>query len=70
MNAHEGRHYYLCFNLFFRYKGRELRVRHYRDGKELPWLLSDTHYDFDYQQARLLPQEVKLLPGDHLTMGN
>jgi hypothetical protein len=37
---------------------------------EQPWLLNDDNYDFSYQQTRLLHEEVKLYPGDHLTLGN
>lgn len=48
--------------------GRRLRMRHFRDGVELPWILSDDHYDFDYQQTRALEKEITILPGDHLTM--
>jgi len=47
--------------------GRKVKIRHFRDGKELPWLSYDDHYNFDYQQSRHLRTEIKLLPGDHLT---
>jgi len=47
--------------------GRKIRLRHYRNGIELPWISSDDHYDFNFQQNRLLLEEIKLLPGDHLT---
>lgn len=46
-----------------------MRLRHYRDGKELPWLSSDDNYNFDYQQNRQLLEEIKILPGDQLTYG-
>lgn len=47
--------------------GRKLKLRHYRDGNELPWLAADENYNFDYQQIRFLPEEVKIMPGDQLT---
>ncbi|PSN48351.1 MOXD1 1 protein [Blattella germanica] len=45
---------------------RKLRLRHIRNGQELPRVAEDDHYDFNYQQARVLPQEVSVLPGDEL----
>lgn len=50
--------------------GRRMRLRHYRDGKELPWLSSDDNYNFDYQQNRPILEEIKIFPGDQLTYGN
>jgi len=47
--------------------GRKLKLRHFRDGEELPWLSSDDNYNFDYQQNRPLLEEIKILPGDQLT---
>lgn len=29
--------------------GRKMRLRHIRDGKELPTILQDNHYDFNFQ---------------------
>ena len=46
--------------------GREIHVRHFRNGKELSPIASDTNYDFNYQQARILPEPVTVLPGDVL----
>ncbi|CAG0895153.1 unnamed protein product [Darwinula stevensoni] len=48
--------------------GRKMRARIFRDGQELPWILHDEHYDFDYQQSRVLREEFILLPGDHVTI--
>ncbi|CAG0895154.1 unnamed protein product [Darwinula stevensoni] len=48
--------------------GRKMKARVFRDGKELPWILHDDHYDFDYQQSRILREEFNLLPGDHVTV--
>ena len=38
--------------------GRAIRVRHIRNGIELPPILVDDSYDFNFQETRLLPQEV------------
>ncbi|KAK3914348.1 MOXD1-like protein 1 [Frankliniella fusca] len=46
--------------------GSRMELRHLRDGKELPRIAQDKHYDFNYQQARRLPREVTVLPGDEL----
>jgi len=46
-----------------------MKLRHFRNGKELPWILNDPHYDFDFQQNAHLPAEVTVLPGDQLTIG-
>lgn len=46
--------------------GRKLQLRHIRGDNELAPIAQDNHYDFNYQQSRLLPQEVKVLPGDGL----
>jgi dimethyladenosine transferase 1 len=47
--------------------GRKLKLRHFRDGQELPWVSVDDNYDFDYQQNRPLREEVKFLRGDQLS---
>ncbi|XP_063244204.1 MOXD1 homolog 1-like [Bacillus rossius redtenbacheri] len=46
--------------------GRRMRVRHLRDGQEVGVVAQDGHYDYNYQQSRLLGREVQLLPGDEL----
>ncbi|XP_018370412.1 PREDICTED: MOXD1 homolog 1 [Trachymyrmex cornetzi] len=46
--------------------GRRLGLKHIRKGKELPRIVQDNHYDFDYQQSYTLEKEVKVLPGDEL----
>ncbi|CAL4062052.1 unnamed protein product, partial [Meganyctiphanes norvegica] len=46
--------------------GRGIAVKHIRDGKELPTVLKDDHYDFNYQQNRVLKEEMTILPGDTL----
>ena len=49
--------------------GRKLKLRHFRDGKELPWIANDDNYDFNYQQNHPLANPVKVLPGDQMTIG-
>ncbi len=44
-----------------------MRIRHYRAGYELPWIINDENYDFNYQTNRRLPKEVTILPGDQIT---
>jgi hypothetical protein len=46
--------------------GKKLRLRHIREGRELPRVAEDDNYDFNYQQARVLPKEVAVFPGDEL----
>ena len=48
--------------------GRKIRTRHIRDGKELPVLFEDNHYDFDYQLYRnpLPGTDLKIMPGDEI----
>lgn len=48
--------------------GRSIKVRHWRNGKELPWLINDDYFDFNFQQNRQLSQEIVVLPGDHMTI--
>lgn len=49
--------------------GRSIRVRHFRDGKELPPLAVDDYYDFNFQQILRLQEERTILPSDHITTG-
>ncbi|XP_070581118.1 DBH-like monooxygenase protein 1 homolog [Ptychodera flava] len=44
--------------------GRAIRVRHIRDGVELPMLAQDEHYDFNYQEFVHFKEEVTVRPGD------
>lgn len=46
--------------------GRRLSLKHIRQGKELPRIVQDDHFDFEYQQSHTLGKEVKVLPGDEL----
>lgn len=40
--------------------GRKLKLRHFRDGSELPNILRDDHFDFEFQQNKVLAQEVQV----------
>ena len=42
--------------------GKKVRVRHFRDGIELPIIDKDDTYDFNFQETRSLPAEVTVLP--------
>ncbi|GFY41322.1 DBH-like monooxygenase protein 1 [Trichonephila inaurata madagascariensis] len=48
--------------------GRGLKARHFRKSEELPSLLDDTNYDFNYQEYRYYTEEVPFLPGDQITV--
>lgn len=44
--------------------GSGITLRQIRDGKEMPTVLKDDNYDFNYQEGRQLKPEWKILPGD------
>ncbi|XP_042889305.1 DBH-like monooxygenase protein 1 [Penaeus japonicus] len=44
--------------------GKDITVRQIRNGRELPIVFQDKNYDFNYQQARVLSEEMTILPGD------
>ncbi|XP_037780094.1 DBH-like monooxygenase protein 1 isoform X2 [Penaeus monodon] len=44
--------------------GNDITVRQIRNGRELPVVFQDMNYDFNYQQARVLTEEMTILPGD------
>ncbi|NP_001071292.1 tyramine beta hydroxylase [Apis mellifera] len=46
--------------------GIKVITRHIRDGEELPLLNYDNHYSTHFQEIRLLPKPVIILPGDSL----
>lgn len=46
--------------------GRKMKLRHVRDGKELPRIVEDDNYDHNFQQIRQLENETSVLPGDYL----
>merc|ERR1711962_1482719 len=48
--------------------GRKMRLRHIRDGIELPVILADNHYDFNFQASRVPKSDTIVYPGDHLIL--
>ncbi|KAJ8038730.1 Dopamine beta-hydroxylase [Holothuria leucospilota] len=46
--------------------GRAIQTRHFRDGEELHLLDKDPHFTMSFQDIRLLPEDVVILPGDAL----
>ena len=46
--------------------GRKMSLKHIRQGKELPNIVRENHFDFDYQQSHTLDGEVRIMPGDEL----
>uniref|UniRef100_A0A1I8PU30 DOMON domain-containing protein n=1 Tax=Stomoxys calcitrans TaxID=35570 RepID=A0A1I8PU30_STOCA len=46
--------------------GRKMTLRHVRDGKEMPRIIEDDNYDYNYQQVRQLENETVVLPGDYI----
>ncbi|CAL8068438.1 unnamed protein product [Orchesella dallaii] len=47
--------------------GRRLRIQHFRNNRELPWILNDDNFMFAYQPNKILREEVTILPGDQIT---
>ena len=41
-------------------------MRHVRDGRELPPIIFDDNYDFNYQAVLLVKDERNVQPGDEL----
>ena len=48
--------------------GRKMRLRHVRNGIELPVVLEDNHYDFNFQASRVPRTETIVYPGDQLML--
>jgi len=48
--------------------GRRMRLRHVRNGIELPLVLEDNHYDFNFQASRVPRTETVVRPGDDLIL--
>ena len=48
--------------------GRKMRLRHIRRGVELPVILEDNHYDFNYQASRVPSAETTVYRGDQLLL--
>ncbi|KAK4309049.1 hypothetical protein Pmani_019308 [Petrolisthes manimaculis] len=63
----QGINVFIAF-LHAHYAAKSLRLRHFRGSEELPPIAEDFNFAADFQQSRRLYKEVKLLPGDHLTV--
>ncbi|XP_069961322.1 DBH-like monooxygenase protein 1 [Cherax quadricarinatus] len=46
--------------------GSSISIQQIRNGREQPTVIKDKNYDFNYQQARVLKNEMVILPGDSL----
>ena len=46
--------------------GVDIKLRHFRNGKELAPIASDKHYDFNYQYMKILKEPITLLPVSYL----
>ncbi|XP_059175984.1 DBH-like monooxygenase protein 1 homolog [Physella acuta] len=44
--------------------GRKMRTRHFRNNVELPPIMEDNSYDFNYQETRMLKEERVVKKGD------
>lgn len=51
-------------NVHMHLTGKRIRLRHFREGVELPKIAQDNFYDFNYQMPRTLKEEITILPGD------
>ncbi|RDD36647.1 DBH-like monooxygenase protein 1-like protein [Trichoplax sp. H2] len=58
------------FGVFFHthLAGIALSTRHFRNGKELPAIAVNKHYDFNYQEIVYLKNNVIVSPGDSLAL--
>lgn len=54
--------------MFFCLLGRKMKLRHFRNNIELPWVINDENYDNNYQDNRNIPA-VKFYPGDQFAVG-
>ncbi|KAK3586459.1 hypothetical protein CHS0354_001843 [Potamilus streckersoni] len=44
--------------------GTAIKTRHFRNGRELPPVATEPHYDFDFQETRILIEEISVRHGD------
>ena len=49
--------------------GRQIKVRHFRGNNELPWIVNDRNFDALFPQSVFLTNDIKILPGDQVTVG-
>ncbi|KAG5679456.1 hypothetical protein PVAND_009021 [Polypedilum vanderplanki] len=48
--------------------GKNVKLSHIRDGKEMNRIVEDNYYSHSYQEVRQLANETKVLPGDYLIL--
>ncbi|XP_078364957.1 DBH-like monooxygenase protein 1 [Oculina patagonica] len=53
-------------NLHTHLAGHAARTRHVRKGVELPEIIRDDHYDFNFQEFQIPSKEITVMPGDSL----
>ncbi|XP_064638025.1 DBH-like monooxygenase protein 2 homolog [Lineus longissimus] len=53
-----------AYLLHSHYAGSAIRLRHFRNGRELEYLGDDPTYDFNYQNSITYPQEIVIERGD------
>lgn len=46
--------------------GYSVRARHFKEGKELPSIIRDDNYDFNFQEYQYLVKEKNIQPGDEI----
>ncbi|XP_035703186.1 DBH-like monooxygenase protein 1 isoform X2 [Folsomia candida] len=54
--------------LHFHLSGKKMKIRHFREGVELPWIGYDGNYDTNFQMSRMMRKHVTVLPNDHITV--
>jgi hypothetical protein len=48
--------------------GVKVHVMHFRNGKQLPHILNDEYFDFNYQDYKVLEKPVVVLQGDEIVL--
>lgn len=48
--------------------GKNVKLSHIRDGREVNRIVEDNNYGHNYQEVRQLANETKVLPGDFLIL--
>jgi Copper type II ascorbate-dependent monooxygenase, C-terminal domain len=48
--------------------GKNVRLSHLRNGRELDRIVNDNHYNYNYQEVRQLANETKVVRGDFLIL--
>jgi Copper type II ascorbate-dependent monooxygenase, C-terminal domain len=48
--------------------GRNVKLSHVRNGREIDKIVEDNYYNHNYQEVRQLANETKILPGDYMIL--